>query len=359
MHFPQVAKLNETRISALYTRIISSSVRVLSRLLLLVVISGVGGYAFGQNNTPRGTDGATNAPPTMQSKTGEDYTISPDDVLDIYVVDVAELSRAFRVSPSGTIDLPFIGQALQAAGLTLPQLSDSIKGALRARGVVMNALVTVSVQQSRLHSVAVTGAVKHPQIYPLFGHATLIDVISQAEGLTDDAGDTAIVRRGDVAVRALGLNPLDNAALTSRVDIRNVMGAGEANANVVIYPGDRVTIPRAGVVYVVGAVNKPGGYTIRPNRAGMTVMQAVALAGDVKSTARRDQAMLARVDALSANGRKKIPVNLKKILSGKTPDLTLQTEDILFVPDSTSKKAVEKSFESAVQVATGFAIYGR
>lgn len=343
----------------MYIRIISPSVRALSRLLLLVVISGVGVYAFGQNDTPSATSGATNALPTTQSITGEDYTISPDDLLDIYVVDVAELSRAFRVSPSGTINLPFVGRPLPAAGLTLPQLSNSIKEALRESGVVMNALVTVSVQQSRLHSVAVTGAVKHPQIYPLFGRATLIDVISQAEGLTDDAGDTAIVHRGDIATRALGLKPSDDAALTLRVDIKNVMGVGEPNANVVIYPGDRVTIPRAGVVYVVGAVNKPGGYTIRPNRAGMTVMQAVALAGDVKSTARRDRAMLARVDALSANGRKEIPVNLKEILSGKTPDLTLQTEDILFVPDSTGKKAMQKSLESAVQVATGFAIYGR
>jgi len=267
--------------------------------------------------------------------------------------------RAFRVGPGGTIDLPFVGQPLPAAGLTLQQLSDSIKKALRTSGVVMNAQVTVSVQQSRLHSVAITGAVKHPQIYSVFGRTSLVDVITQAEGLTDDAGGIAIVRRGDIAVHALGLNPLDDAALISRVDIKKLMETSEANPNVVIYPGDRVTIPRAGVVYVVGAVNKPGGYTIRPSGAGMTVMQAVALAADCKSTARRDRAMLVRIDAQSANGRMQIPVNLKTILAGKTPDLTLQTEDILFVPDSTSKKALQRGIESAVQVATGLAILDR
>lgn len=342
-----------------YTRIISRSGRALSRMLLLFVISGFGIYALGQNDVAPATGDATRIQPAMQLMPGEDYTISPDDILDIYVVDVAELSRSFRVSPSGTVNLPFVGKPLSAAGLTLPQLSESIKEALRSNGVVMNALVTVSVQQSRLHSVAVTGAVKHPQIYPLFGRATLLDVISQAEGLTDDAGDAAIVHRGDIAVRALGLNPLDDAALTLRVDIKDMLEAGKAHSDTAIYPGDRVTIPRAGIVYVVGAVNKPGGYTIRTNRAGMTAMQAVALAGDVKSTARRDRAMIVRVDAQSASGRTQIPMNLKQIMLGKTADPTLQTEDILFVPDSTSKKVMQKSVESAVQLATGFAIYGR
>jgi polysaccharide export outer membrane protein len=359
MHAPQVAKLNETRISIVYTNssIISPSIRALSRLLLFVVISSFGVYAVAQNDVSLAASGATDAQPATQSIVGEDYTISPDDILDIYVVDVAELSRAFRVSPSGTINLPFVGAPLPGAGLTLPQLADSIKEALRARGVVTNALVTVSVQQSRLHSVAVTGAVKHPQIYPLFGRTTLLDVISQAEGLADDAGGVASVHRGEFAIKTLGLNSLDDSELTLRVDIKNVLEGGESNANVVIYPGDRVMIPRAGIVYVVGAVNKPGGYTIRTNRAGMTVMQAVALAENVKSTARRDRAMIVRVDAQAANGRTQIPVNLKQVMSGKTPDLTLQTEDILFVPDSTSKKALQKGFESVVQITSGLAIY--
>jgi polysaccharide export outer membrane protein len=342
-----------------HSSIISQSVRALTKILLSLVIGGCGVYAIAQNAASLASDSATGAQPVTQSIVGEDYTISPDDILDVYVVDVAELSRAFRVGPSGTINLPFVGQPIPAAGLTLQQLSDSIKKALRTSGVVMNALVTVSVQQSRLHSVAITGAVKHPQIYSVFGRTSLADVISQAEGLTDDAGGIAIVRRGDIAVHALGLNPLDDAALTSRVDIKKLMETSEANANVVIYPGDRVTIPRAGIVYVVGAVNKPGGYAIRPNSAGMTVMQVVALAADCKSTARRDRAMLIRIDAHSANGRMQIPVNLKTILAGKTADLTLQTEDILFVPDSTSKKAMQRGIESAVQVATGLAILDR
>lgn len=297
------------------------------------------------------------SPSASPSLAGEDYIISPDDVLDVYTVDVAEMSRSIRVSPSGTVSLPLLGKPLPAAGLTLLQLADSIEEALRASGVVVNAQVTVSVQQSRLHSVAVTGAVRRPQIYPVFGRTTLLDVISQSEGLADDAGNIAIVRRGDIAVRTLGLNPKDNGVMTVRADLRKALEESDATSNVEIYPGDRVTIPRAGIVYIVGAVNRPGGYAIRPNGRGMTVMQAVALAEDVKPTAKRDQAMIVRVSASDPEGRIQIPVDLKKILAGKGSDPVLQAEDILFVPDSTGKKAVRRSLETALQLTTGIAIY--
>lgn len=339
---------------------ILSFVRVFSkRLLLLLVVSGVGIYANGQNDSLVASSGTVAGGLVAQPVVGEDYVISPDDVLDVYVVEVVELSRAFRVSSNGTITLPYIPQPLKAAGLTLPQLSSSIREALHTSGVVTNALVTVSVQQSRLHSVSVSGSVKHPQIYPLFGRSTLLDVISQAEGLAPDAGNTAVIRRGEIAARALGVNPEDETGLTSQVDITKMMEVGDRSANVAIYPGDRVTVQRAGIVYVIGAVNKPGGYTIRPNRSGMTVMQAVALAENVKSTARRDQAMIIRVDAQSEDGRKQIRVNLKEVLAGRIPDPTLQTEDILFVPDSTALKAMQKGLESAVQITTGIIIYRR
>lgn len=326
-------------------------------LLLFVVVLCAAVYVCGQGDTTPPPSGMPVSPSASPSLAGEDYIISPDDVLDVYTVDVAEMSRSIRVSPSGTVSLPLLGKPLPAAGLTLLQLADSIEEALRASGVVVNAQVTVSVQQSRLHSVAVTGAVRRPQIYPVFGRTTLLDVISQSEGLADDAGNIAIVRRGDIAVRTLGLNPKDNGVMTVRADLRKALEESDATSNVEIYPGDRVTIPRAGIVYIVGAVNRPGGYAIRPNGRGMTVMQAVALAEDVKPTAKRDQAMIVRVSASDPEGRIQIPVDLKKILAGKGSDPVLQAEDILFVPDSTGKKAVRRSLETALQLTTGIAIY--
>lgn len=293
-------------------------------------------------------------PGFVSGQAGDDYLVSPDDVLDVYVVDVTELSRSYRVNPSGMIVMPLVQKPIPASGLTLLQLADEIEESLRAAGIVMNAQVLVSVQQSRSHSVSITGSVRRPQSYVVFGRTTLLDVISQADGLADDAGQFAMIRRGSIAVRALNLDGNDPAALATKIDIREIM---EGHADAVVYPGDRVTIMRAGIVYVIGAVNKPGGYVMRQSSRGMTVMQAVALAEDTKSTARRDQAVIVRVDASSPEGRKEIPVNLKKVLSGKEQDPTLQAEDILFVPDSMGKKIARRSVESIVGVATGMAIY--
>jgi polysaccharide export outer membrane protein len=315
---------------------------------------------FSQSSAPSGGDTSAAASSAATALAGsqvknETYQIAVDDVLDVYVVDIAEITRSYRVTPDGTISVPLLTTPMPAAGRTLPELSDAIREALRAKGVVMNAQVTVSVQQSRLHGVSITGAVKHPQIYTVLGRTTILDVISQAEGLADDAGSIGIVRRGDIAARALNINPDDDMAMTVTVDIRDVMEAGDRSANIAIYPGDHVTIPRAGVVYVVGAFNKPGGYPIRTGRFGMTVMQAVALAGDMKSTARPDQGMIVRFDVNSPGGRTQIPVNLKKVLAGKNQDVALRSEDILFVPDSISKRTMR----AAIQLAAGMAVLGR
>src|ERR1700730_8746417 len=121
-----------------------------------------------------------------------DYVISSDDLLEIYVFDVPDLTRQYRVGPNGTIQLPLLPEPIAAAGRTRFQLSQAISEHLRDRRLVANAQVTVEVRESRIHAVAITGAVKRPQIYPVFGQTTFLDLLSQAEGLTDDAGSAAI-----------------------------------------------------------------------------------------------------------------------------------------------------------------------
>ncbi len=294
------------------------------------------------------------------AKTRE-YVISPDDMLEVYIVDVPELSRTYRVSPGGTVVVPLLPDAIPAAGLTLPEFSQSLGDELQKSGVVSRPHVTTSVQQSRLHSVAVTGAVRKPQIYPLLAPSTLMDVLTQAEGLADDAGTSAIIYRGDLAVQALALSDggteAAEAARTTTVDLKRVLESGDPNANVSVYPGDRVTVPRAGIVYVVGAVNRPGGFPIRPNKQAMTVLQAVALAEDVKSTAIPTRTVIIRTDPAASGGRRQIPVDLKQVFSGKATDPALQADDILFVPDSQGKKALRRGIEAVLQTASGVLIF--
>ncbi len=305
---------------------------------------------------------ASSAPSRLPSVS--DVIISPDDVLDLSVLDVPEFSGHFRVSPTGSIRLPLLPSPIPAAGLTPHELSQSISEKLRAGGLVNNPQVTISVRESRVHSVAVTGAVKKPQIYPLFSSTTLLDVLSQAEGLADDAGPTAVVTRGQIALARMKIEGQceqpaqpEVCPATLNVDLGKLLEGGDPQSNVVLYPGDRITVPRAGIIYVVGAVNRPGGFPLKNNQRELTVLMALALAQDLKTTAIGKRALIIRRGSAQPGGRKEIPVDLKKILARQAPDVPLEPHDILFVPDSSSRKALFRGAEAAIQMATGVIIW--
>jgi len=297
---------------------------------------------------------STDVPTALKnpSELDSDSIISPDDVLEVYVMDVAELSRQYRVSPSGTVELPLLPTPLPAAGMTLNHFSDALGKQLHDKGLVMDPHIVVTIVSSRLKSVAITGAVKMPQIYPIFGRTTLLDVLSQAQGLSDDAGNVAMISRGKLGEQATGQT-------IQTVNLKKLLQTASSTDNVEMYPGDRVTVPRAGIVYVVGAVNKPGGFPIKEADDGMTVLQALAMAEDAKSTAVRNKSMIIRADSSAPGGHKQIPLNLNLILAAKEADPLLRADDILFVPDSTAKKAFRRGAEAALQAATYLAIYAR
>ena len=332
-----------------------------SGLLLAISIFPLSATFFAQSPTPirENTVTSTASTSTGRAKNSvpgpdSDTMINADDVLDVNVLDVPELSREYRVSPSGTVLLPLLPSPLSAAGMRVTDFSDMVAKELRDRGLVTNPHVLVSITSSRIESVAVTGAVKMPQIYPVFGRTTLLDILSQTQGLTDDASNIAVISRGEIGARSS-----KSGARTETVDLTKLLQSGDAVYNIDIFPGDRVTVPRAGIVYVVGAVNKPGGFPIKTSGEGMTVLQAIALASDVKSTAKRDKTVVIRPDPNAPGGHKQTPLDLKKILAGKSEDPILQANDILFVPDSEGAKALRRGLEAALQAATGVAMYGR
>ncbi len=322
----------------------------MSRSLLAIAITLGLTASMGAQDVPPAA-----LPAVVSQPTTPDYTISPDDVLDVYILDVPELSRSYRVSPSGTVTLPLLASPLTAAGLTLSRFSQVVAGELQRSSLVSQPYVTTSVQQSRLHSVAVTGAVKKPQIYPLLAPSTLMDVLSQAEGLADDAGGEAIIYRGEFAGRTLGWSAA--AEPTTKVDLKRILERSDPSANVPVYPGDRVTVPRAGIVYVVGAVNRPGGFPIKASKQPTTLIQALALAEDTKSTAITTQTVIIRIDPSTPSGRRQIPVDVKRVLAGKAKDPALEADDVVFVPDSRGRKALRRGIEAALQTATGVLIF--
>lgn len=328
-----------------------------SILTLLINFDGTGRLRAQQlldSSSPLRSRTDTGNPPLAPA----DYVISPDDLLDISVFDVPEMSRTYRVHPSGVIELPLLHEPIAAAGLTTDRLSATISSQLRTDGLVSDPQVTVEVKESRLHSVVVTGEVKKPQIYPIFGEARLLDVLAQAEGLADNAGSIAVVTRGNAALRTPGRDPNpEQPGDPVTVDLKRLMETNDAKLNVELYPGDRVTVQRAGIVYVVGAVNKPGGIVLNSGREPMTVLKAVALAENLKPTAVGNRALIIHAKASTAGEQDEAPVRLKDILSGRAPDQPLHAEEILFVPDSNSQRALRRAAEAAVQAATGVIIW--
>ena len=299
------------------------------------------------------------------SQKAEETRIYPNDLLFIQVFDVDQMTREYRVSDTGTLLFPLLAEPVPVAGLTLRQAAEVISQKCIEAGVLSHPQISVIIRESRVHAVAVAGAVRSPQIYPVFGRITLLDILTQAGGVTDDAGSSVTITRGEVSRRVLaseGGGAVEGeksppVPSTVSIDLRRLQETGDPSLNVVVYPGDRVMVSRAGVVYVLGAVNRAGGYVLSEARQDMTVLKAIALAGYLSPFAKGKKAMILRPDSSAPNGREEIPVNLMAMLKGHAPDKLMQKNDILFVPDSTALKALHRSAEIAATTASYATIY--
>lgn len=308
------------------------------------------------------------------AETSQDYVISPNDVVEVLVNDAPDFSRDYRVSSTGELTIPLLPEPLNVAGKTLGSVARELERELKKAQLVNTPRVTISVKESRMHSIAVTGAVKSPQIYPVFGYTRLLDLLSQAGGLADNAGPVVKVTRAGIAKQlsqgkeedlkdaiaaANDKSVAQPEGETITVRLKELLSGGNSRLNIRVYSGDWVTVPQAEIIYVVGAVTKSGGFALSTAHENMTVLQALAYAEDAKPTARMDHAMILRPDATAPEGRREIAINLKHILEGKSPDVQMKPDDILFVPDSTSKRAFRRGAEAAIQALTGLAVYRR
>jgi len=337
------------------------------------LLVGLAGLLCASEASPATSDKANNPDNRGDAKAAvnqaefkaEETVIYPNDLLFIQVFDVDQMTREYRVGPTGTLVFPLLPEALPVQGLTPQQVADLISKKCIEAGLLSHPQISVTVRESRVHSVAIAGAVRNPQIYPILGRISLLDIISQAGGITEDAGASVTVTRGEVSTRLLASNGGGTAEggkpqpvpTTVTVDLRDLLETGDPNANIGVYPGDRVTVQRAGVVYVLGAVNRAGAYLLTESRHDMTVLKALALAESLKSTAKGKKAVILRADSSAAGGREEIPVDLHAMLQGHAPDKPLLNNDILFVPDSLALKALHKSADVAVQTAGLAVIY--
>lgn len=286
-----------------------------------------------------------------------DYRIGPYDLLDISVFEAPELNRTVRVSAGGEVSLPLLG-GVQAAGLTPQELERVLQELLRRR-YMKDPHVSVFVREMESHPVSVFGAVTKPGVYQIRGTRTLIEVLSLAQGLAEDAGDTVLVLRGrPSASPAAGEEAGEDAAVGENVSInlKDLLQSGDARYNVPVHPGDIVKVARAGVVYVVGEVKKPGGFVLRHNE-NISVLQALALAEGLSRTAAKSHARIIRTD--TEGRRSEVAINLDKVLAGKAADPFLEPNDIVFVPNSAARSAFYRGLEATVGTLSGLIIYRR
>lgn len=312
----------------------------------------------------------------------QEYRIGPEDLLDITVFDAPELNRSLRVSASGEISLPLLG-AVKAAGLSPRELEFVLQELLR-RTYMNDPHVGVYVREMESHPVSVFGAVEKPGIFQIRGTKTLLEVLSMAEGLADDAGDTVIVMRG-ASLRSTPVQKNDNQEVSAgsslpvsegdpatgvslpakdptgedavEINLKDLLESGDPRYNVSVYSGDIVKVTRAGIVYVVGEVKKPGGFVLKSNE-NISVLQAIALGEGLTRTAAKKHTRIIRTDEQTGE-RTEIAIDLGKILAGKARDPMLRPKDIVFVPNSTARSALYRAGEAAIATVSGVIVWRR
>ncbi|MGA3049721.1 MAG: polysaccharide biosynthesis/export family protein [Terracidiphilus sp.] len=302
------------------------------------------------------SSGASGQAPLKSSMESGGYVIGPRDKLAIRVIDEDEIgANPYAVDLSGNVVLPRMG-AVHVAGLTTVQAESKLTNCFRAQ--LKNPIVTVSVAEYRSQPVTVLGAVGTPGTLQIEGRKNLFEVISEAGGLKEEAGNTIQITRqikyGPLPLRDAHLDSSGEFSV-GEVSVRSIVKAQDPSQNIPILPFDVITVPRAEMVYVVGAVNKAGGFVLS-ERSEMSVLELLSLSQGMTRVAGGKNARILRATEGSV-AREEIPIDLNKILRGKSPDVDLRSNDILFVPVNTGKSASLQALQTIVSTGSGIAIY--
>ena len=331
--------------------------------------------AYGQTESQRPR---TVAPPKIQSegppKTervspdvviygDDDYKLAPRDVIEVIVQDAPELSVNYTISSSGIIRLHYLGPT-QVAGKTTDEVSTIITDGLRGR-YLRDPKVYVSVKQYNSRTFFIQGAVRSPGVYVVSGRPSLFRLLTIAGGLQESHGLVAYIFREvkpkpekletgvsqnsedkkfkEIINEAKGTD--QEAVVEGEPDYElitaNIGGMlrGRLDNNVIIQPGDVVYVPPADVFYIAGEVKAPGQF---PLRQGITLRQAISLAGGTLFKAKLGSGIIFRTDPATGNFTE-LPIEIDAVMSGKSPDVPILGNDVIWIPNS-----MVKSFSATV-----------
>jgi polysaccharide export outer membrane protein len=343
------------------------------KLSYLLIALPVAVLLFGQKSTspvppvpvspsagPQPVASTSESPQSLPQKTtGPEriagYVLGPEDQIIIHAFQAAEISdKPVEIAADGYVSLPMVGR-VRAGGLTIVQFESELT--TRLTTYIEHPQVTVLVSDYRSQPVSVIGAVRNPGVIQLKGRKTLVEVIALAGGLIPEAGNTVTITRdlsnGRIPLAAAADDPGGKISV-ARVNLRKVMNAQAPGDNVVIKANDVLTVPRGQMVYVVGEVQRPGGYVLN-ERDSVSVLQALSLAGGLTANAAPKKAKILR-DKPGSTERVEVASNVRNILAGNAPDVSLRPDDILFVPNSMAKSAGRTTMQ-AVMNMMGAAIW--
>ncbi len=267
--------------------------------------------------------------------------IGNDDLLGITVYDAPEQTRTVRVDSNGEIRLPMLQKPIKAAGLYPGELETAITAALIEEHVLVDPVVTVTIAEFRSRPISVVGAVRNPVTFQASGSVTLLDAISQAGGLTDNAGPEILVSRKPAAGES------NQTELVRRIAVRGLIDAVDPSLNLALQGGEEVRVPEAGKFYVLGNVHRPGAFTMTDGSQS-TVLKALAMAEGLDHFS-GNTAYIYRSDS-SKGGKQEIPIELKKIMDRKSPDVDLLPNDLFYVPEATGRKAALAALTQASMI---------
>jgi len=256
-----------------------------------------------------------------QEKRSLEYKIGPQDLLEITVFGLDEMNKTVRVSEDGNITLPLLGE-IEVQDLTKSEVEQKLARLLEEK-YLQDPQVTIFISEYQSKRISIIGAVSEPGRYELLGRQTLLHMIAQAGGMTDQAGEEIIVVR----------EKEDGTSKSLRISLDDLVLKGDSSLNIPLEPGDIVNIPIDTIVhiYVFGQVNSPGALEVKKSDIP-TLIQAIAQAGGFSERAAKARVVIKRKN--DDGKEEEIKVNVRAIMKGKKEDIPLKENDIVFVPET-------------------------
>lgn len=296
---------------------------------------------------------------------GPDYKLGPEDVLTLTVFNLPEMTQTVRVENDGSIALKLLGH-VKVAGLTTSQLRDMLQTDL-GKTYLQDPHVTIFIKQFHSTPVSIVGAVAKPGLYQLPGPRTLIQVLAMAGGTNlpgtaagnmqggAPAGRWAYITRKDGFADLTPVNGIQKIAPDQvKVDLGRLLYSHDTALDITVKPFDTITISKAGVVYVVGDVQKAGGFTLE-DVDHLTALQALSLAQGCSTSCNMHHDEIIHT---SPDGTRQVSfVNLGKVMKGKAKDPILTANDMLVVPSSSMKAFAYSGVGTALSTVSGLIIW--